>query len=79
VENDNNIESFIKNESNKNDVWERVVVDNFGNESVQSVVGEKYSELPHKIKDILRVPSNLYIWQQLETSEKNDGCTLELK
>jgi hypothetical protein len=75
LENDNNIESIFKNkESNINVVWERVVVGNFGNEIVQSVVGEKYSDLPQKLKEILRVPSNLYIWQQLEPSEKNDGC-----
>lgn len=75
LENDNNIESLFKNKENdKSDVWERVVVGNFENEIVQSVVGEKYLELPQKLKEILKVPSNLYIWQQLEPSEKNDGC-----
>ncbi len=76
LENDNNIESIFKNkESNKNEVWEKVVIDNFGNEVVQSIVGQKYTDLPPKLKEILRVPSNLYIWQQLEPNEKNNSCT----
>lgn len=75
LENDNNIDSIFKNkESNKRDVWERVLIENFGNEIVQSVVGEQYIEFPQKLKEILRVPSNLYIWQQLEPSKKNNSC-----
>lgn len=76
LENDNNIESiFKKKESNKKDVWERVLIDSFENETVELIVGEIYVELPQKLKEILRVPSNLYIWQQLEPSEKNNSCT----
>lgn len=76
LENDNNIESLFKNkESNKNDEWKRVAIGNFDNEIVKSVVGEKYVDLSHRLKELLKVPSNLYIWQQLENNEKNDSCT----
>lgn len=44
------------------DEWERIRVSELSNESVKEVVGIIYDELTNRMRDLLRIPSNLYIF-----------------
>lgn len=73
-ENDNNINSlFKKQESSKNE-WEIVKVGDFKEDVVKEIIGRKYEQLSPKLKKLLRIPSNLYIWQHLDKEEFYGDC-----
>ncbi len=75
LENDNNIKTlFQKNEAEK-DIWKRVLIDSFDNQTVKYIVGKKYESLGIKSKELLSIPSNLYIWQQLDDEINYDDCS----
>lgn len=77
LENDNNIKSLFKSDekSNLKIVWNKIPVDEFNDDTVKEVVGERYTELSHKLKSILRTPSNLYIWSQLSSDKNYNECS----
>lgn len=73
-ENDNNINSLFKKQESSENAWEIVKVGDFKEEVVKEVIGEKYEQLSLKLKKLLRVPSNLYIWQHLDKEEAYGDC-----
>lgn len=77
LENDNNIKSLFKKIDNNDEVikWNKVQVGEFDEEIVKSIVGNRYDLLTNKLKEILRIPSNLYIWQQLDPDKEYAECS----
>jgi hypothetical protein len=77
LENDNNIRSLFKKVDSKEDViqWDKVQVNDLDEELVKGIVGKRYEQLTSKLKEILRIPSNLYIWQQLDSSKVYAECS----
>lgn len=74
LENDNNINSlFKKRESSKNE-WEIVKVGDFEDDVVKEIIGKSYDQFSTKLKKLLRIPSNLYIWQHLDKEEVYGDC-----
>ena len=77
LHNDNNIKALFKEESNskqeKNE-WKKVIVQNFDEDVVKRIVGDKYKKLTTKTRQLLQIPSNLYIWQHLDEEETYDDC-----
>jgi hypothetical protein len=66
LENDNNIK-FLFNQNNENELkWEKIEVEKLSKEDTKELVGEKYLNFIPKLKDLLRIPSNLYIWEHLD-------------
>ena len=77
LENDNNIRSLF-NESNKKQElikWDKVPVNELDEGIVKDIVGKRYEQLTNKLKDILRIPSNLYIWQHLDPVKEYTECS----
>ncbi len=75
LENDNNINSlFDKKNDVSEDSWSIVRVQNFDEETVKKIIGKKYDQLTSKLKKILMIPSNLYIWQHLDQGESYGDC-----
>lgn len=76
LENDNNIRSLFKKNDKKEEViqWNKVQVNELDEEIVKDIVGERYVQLTSKLKEILRISSNLYIWQQLDQSKEYAEC-----
>ncbi len=74
LENDNNINSLFKKQESSENAWEIVKVGDFKEEAVKEVIGEKYEQLSLKLKKLLRIPSNLYIWQHLDKEEAYGDC-----
>lgn len=74
LENDNNINSLFKKQESSENAWEIVKVGDFKEEVVKEIIGEKYEQLSLKLKKLLRIPSNLYIWQHLDKEEAYGDC-----
>lgn len=76
LENDNNIKSLFENadEKEKTIKWHKVQVNDLDETIVENIVGKRYNQLTSKLKEILRILSNLYIWQQLDPSKEYAEC-----
>lgn len=74
LENDNNINSLFKKQEASETDWEIVKVDNFEDDTVKVIIGKNYEQLSPKLKKLLRIPSNLYIWQHLDKEESYGDC-----
>ena len=63
LNNDSNIRSLFKEESDSNhqEEWKKIIVNNFDEDIVKRVVGEQYDQLTLKTRCLLQIPSNLYI------------------
>ncbi|MGG4195790.1 hypothetical protein ABEW50_20310 [Paenibacillus jamilae] len=77
LENDNNIRSLFNNNDKKNQLvqWNKIQVDELNDETVRVVIGNRYNNLTGKLKEILRIPSNLYIWNHLDLSGEYNECS----
>ncbi|HBC30065.1 MAG TPA: hypothetical protein DC024_02300 [Clostridiales bacterium] len=76
LENDTIIKSLFKKDGkNKITSWNKVLVGDLDEELVKGIVGERYGQLTSKLKEILRIPSNLYIWQQLDPNKEYTECS----
>lgn len=74
LENDNNINLLFKNQKETENSWKIVKVGNFEKETVKKIVGENYEQLSPKLQKILKIPSNLYIWQHLDKEDMYGEC-----
>lgn len=76
LENDNNIKSLFKKKESSEKVWKIIKVGDFKEDVVKDIIGKNYEQLSFKLKRLLRIPSNLYIWQHLGKKEiYGDGLT----
>ena len=76
LENDNNIKSLFKKKESSEKVWKIIKVGDFKEDVVKDIIGKNYEQLSFKLKRLLRITSNLYIWQHLEKKEiYGDGLT----
>lgn len=73
-ENDNNIRALFNTKEDKecSIQWREVEVKNLDEVVVKKIVGFKYDNLSVKMKQILSIPSNLYIWEHLDQSRMYD-------
>lgn len=70
LENDSNIKSLFEERDDTQEYWEQIIVDALTDEQVKEIVGEIYDQLTLRLKKLLKVPSNLYIWQHLDDFPK---------
>jgi hypothetical protein len=70
--NDNNINAFFK--KNKGLVWNEVEVSILSETLLNELIGDMYNRLTEKIKSMLRYPSNLFIWQHLDSNAEKFEC-----
>ncbi|MEK4527753.1 hypothetical protein CXK86_08105 [Paenibacillus sp. BGI2013] len=77
LENDNNIKSLFKTDNNKKTAlhWNKIQINEFPDDSVKVIVGNRYENLTKKLKEVLRVPSNLYIWKHLDNASEYNECS----
>lgn len=74
LENDNNISSLFKEEESEESDWTIINIENFDENTVKKIIGEEYNNLSLKLKMLLRIPSNIYIWQHLDKEESYSDC-----
>jgi hypothetical protein len=73
-QNDNGIKQLFSrlDDNSKEDTWKEITMSELDNENVKIVVGETYSNLPIKLRTLLKTPSNLYIWSNLEGNRRDN-------
>lgn len=59
---------FEKRDYEQNE-WSKVEVGLLSDEDVRKITGESYNKLSVKLRDILKIPSNLYVWMNLDAGE----------
>ena len=74
LENDNNINSLFKKQDTLKIDWKTIRVDVFEENEVKEIIGKNYENFLPKLKNLLRIPSNLYIWQHLDKNEVYESC-----
>lgn len=75
LENDNNIKQLFENRNSQKHEWKVVKVNTFSDDMVKLVIGDSYDSLSLKLKKVLKIPSNLYIWQHLDKKENYNSCS----
>lgn len=78
LENDNNIKDIFKVNNGEKDKleWQKILIGEINDKQVEEIVGLRYKELTSKLQELLKIPSNLYIWQHLEPiNEYNEIST----
>ena len=71
LENDSGIKALFENKS-KDDTesWHKVEVNELFENEVEEILGSKYHNYPNRLRQLLRTPSNLYIWEQINYKEE---------
>jgi len=77
LENDNNIKYLFKHNQKESAgiQWNKIQVNELNDETVRGVIGSRYESLTGKLKEILKIPSNIYIWGQLDANKEYNECS----
>lgn len=77
LENDNNIRLLFKESDKKVNsiVWNKIQVNDLSDEVTRPIIGARYSQITNKLKEVLKIPSNLYIWKQLDPQKNYAECS----
>lgn len=77
-ENDSNIKALFNSNNNQQNEkktgieWKKIIVGELSEEIVREIVGSRYDTLSNKMKKVLSIASNLYIWENLEPESMYD-------
>ena len=72
LDNDNNIKLLFQNDK---DYWKKIEIKKLEDSQVKEIIGKKYELFSKKLKEILKIPSNLSIWQNLNIEEDYNNIT----
>ena len=65
LENDNSFKKIIDNN------WSKIEINMLNEKDVKKIVGSRYEGLNVKLKQLLKIPSNLFVWNRLSDGFKN--------
>ena len=77
-ENDPNIKALFNSNNDQQNKektgieWKKIIVEGLSEDVVREVVGVRYDKLSYKMKKVLSIASNLYIWEHLEQDSMYD-------
>lgn len=77
-ENDSNIKALFNTNNNQQNEkktgieWKEVIVGELSSDVVREIVGSRYDKLSDKMKKVLSIASNLYIWKNLKPESMYD-------
>lgn len=74
LENDTRIQSLFETSVSKI-LWKKVSINELDDKIVESIVGNVYKEFGSKLKKLLKIPSNLYIWTLLTNKTNHNDIT----
>lgn len=76
-ENDTSIRKIVEDESNN---WVRIDINKLSDQCVKSIVGSEYDKYNVKLRELLKIPSNLFIFMEIrkdnDLSEVHSTCDL---
>lgn len=73
-ENDRGIKFLFSNNLHENEQirWKEIVIREMNDDNVKAIIGVAYNSLSRKLQVLLRIPSNLYIWTNLEEKRRSN-------
>ena len=69
LDNDRNIKNIFESARTKIK-WKKVCIGKLQDDTVKNIVGANYDFFPTKMRELLSIASNLYIWEQLDEEQK---------
>lgn len=78
LKNDRGIKVLFSNNEEKDESlsWKEIIIGEMNDDNVKAIVGSAYLNLSKKLQVLLRTPSNLYIWTNIEEKRRiNTYCT----
>ncbi|MFI3227430.1 MAG: hypothetical protein R3Y09_08465 [Clostridia bacterium] len=75
LDNDNSIRLLFKNnDKNQTPMWKKVSINELSEIETQRIIGVEYKKLNKKLQEVLRIPSNIYIWQRILDKKIINEC-----
>ena len=75
-ENDAGIQSlFNEEEQEERDLWSEINVGILTDDEVKQIIGDEYDKLTGRVKELIRVPSSLYVWLKLDSKRRSNHIT----
>lgn len=69
-ENDIGIQSLFRDETKEESPWSVIDVKSLTDNEVIQIVGEEYKQLPGRVKELIHIPSSLYVWLKLDPGKR---------
>ena len=70
LKNDRTIKQLFDYDDLNEIKWEKVEIAELDEETVISIVGNQYYDFSKRLKEVLKIPNNLYIWQHLDSKKE---------
>lgn len=73
-ENDAGIQSLFSEEEqdDRESSWSEINVGSLTDDEVKQIVGDEYDKLTGRVKELIRVPSSLYVWLKLDSKRRTN-------
>ena len=73
-ENDAGIQSLFSEEEQeeRESSWSEINVGSLTDDEVKQIVGDEYDKLTGRVKELIRVPSSLYVWLKLDSKRRTN-------
>ena len=76
-ENDAGIKSLFNEEEQeeRDSSWSEINVGILTDDEVKQIIGDEYDKLTGRVKELIRVPSSLYVWLKLDSKRRSNQIT----
>lgn len=76
-ENDAGIQSLFNEEEQeeRDSSWSEINVGILTDDKVKQIIGDEYDKLTGRVKELIRVPSSLYVWLKLDSKRRSNQIT----
>ena len=73
-ENDAGIQSLFneKGQEERDSSWSEINVGSLTDDEVKQIIGDEYDKLTGRVKELIRVPSSLYVWLKLDSKRRSN-------
>lgn len=71
LNNDSSIAALFAENNN----WKKIEVSPLDDRTLSTIIGNSYDSMPPKLKKLLSIPSNLYIWDKINNKEVCNGLS----
>ena len=78
LENDNSIQILFVKDDKELFNWEKIKVNKLSDDLIKDFIGDVFDSFSNKLKSTLAIPSNLFIFKQLENFESDSDTTNKL-
>ena len=64
---------FVQEKQDKTkSLWSVIRIESLTDDEVTRIIGDEYKQLPGRIKDLIRIPSSLYVWLEIVPNRRTN-------